>query len=118
MRSDGKARIPLIWRVYPSVQSGGVACGSNSDVYNGTLTWNYLLDKNDSNWASSNTTGQEYSVVCYGKYSEWAWLSQVPPGSGNRGLTNNKMYIYLGSLLQNASAGDYSTTIYLDITHE
>ncbi|MDD3905131.1 MAG: glucoamylase family protein, partial [Candidatus Omnitrophica bacterium] len=119
MRSDGKARLPLLWRVYPAVQPSGVVCATSSDVYSGSaLTWNYLLDKNDTNWASSNTTGAEYSVVCYGKYNEWAWLSQVPPGSGNRGTVNDKMYIYLGSILAGASAGDYSAAIYLDITHE
>jgi hypothetical protein len=82
------------------------------------MTWNYLKDRNDSDWASSNPTGGEYSVVAFGKKNEWAWLSKVPPGSGDRKPINKTFYIYLGGEFGSAGAGDYSAKIYFDITHE
>jgi len=113
MSSDGRSRVPLVWRVYEVVKSGGVACRTNSDVHSGsTMTWNYLKDKNDSDWATANQPGQEYSVVAFGRLEEWAYIAPVPPGLGDRHPSNNTFYLYLGGEFGAASPGDYSAKIY------
>ena len=118
MRSDGHTRIPLIWRVYPTTQPGGVPCSTSSDVITGgNMTWNYIKDKNDSDWTTANLPGQEYSVICYGS-STWAHLASVPPGSGTRDPVNSTFYVYIGGEFKAVSAGDYSAIIYFDLTHE
>jgi hypothetical protein len=118
MRSDGKARIALLWRAYTDVQAGGVACRTTSDVYSGaTMTWNYIKDRNDSDWVSSNPPGSEYSVAAFGRKNEWAYIAPVPPGLGSRSPSSNTFYLYLGADVGSASPGDYSTRIYIDITH-
>ena len=116
--SNGRNRIPVLWRVYPDVQQGGVACSTRSDVYNGdSLTWSYLKDRNDIDWYAANQKGAEYSVVCYGG-DTWAHLSVVPPGSGERDPVDATFRVYVGGIFKDASVGDYATTAYFDITHE
>ncbi|MDD5423546.1 MAG: hypothetical protein PHT32_09065, partial [Candidatus Omnitrophica bacterium] len=118
MSSNGRNRVPLLWRVYPSVQSGVVPCSSESDVYSGaTMTWNFIKDKNDDDWTSANQPGAEYSVTAYGT-TEWAHLAAVPPGLGDRDPVNSTFIIYLGGVFKNAAAADYSAAIYFDLTHE
>ncbi|MBL7156758.1 MAG: hypothetical protein ISS92_01205, partial [Candidatus Omnitrophica bacterium] len=118
MTADGRHRVPLLWRVYPDVQAGGVPCRNHSDIYSGSnLTWNYVKDKNDGDWDSANQTGQEYSVTCYGSYT-WAHLAAVPPGLGERDPVDSTYRVYLGGVFKNASAGEYSASIYFDLTHE
>ncbi|MDD5173757.1 MAG: hypothetical protein PHV48_02890, partial [Candidatus Omnitrophica bacterium] len=119
MSSDGRSRVALIWRVYNAVQTGGVACRTTPDVYNGAnMTWNYVKDRNDSDWSTSNPVGAEYSVVAFGKKNDWAWIAPVPPGLGNRSPSSNTFYVYLGGEFGSAGPGDYSARIYFDITHE
>lgn len=119
MSSDGRSRVALVWRVYNAVQQGGIACRTTSDVYSGAnMTWNYLKDRNDSDWLASNPTGVEYSVAAFGRKNEWAYIAPVPPGLGNRNPVNNTFYVYLGGGLGSANPGDYSARIYFDITHE
>jgi hypothetical protein len=119
MSSNGRNRVPLLWRVYPSVQAGGVPCRTTADVYNGsTLTWNYVKDKNDSDWASANQPGAEYSVVAFGRSNEWAHLAEVPPGSGTRDPIDSTFRIYLGGIFKDAPVAGYSAKIYFDLTQE
>ncbi|MFA5500699.1 MAG: glucoamylase family protein, partial [Candidatus Omnitrophota bacterium] len=118
MRSDGRSRIPLIYRLYPTIQAGGVPCSTEADVYTGgNMTWNYIKDKNDSDWATANAPGQEYSVICYGG-DTWAHLANVPPSAGTRDPVNSTFLVYIGGEFKTVGAGDYSTTIYFDLTHE
>ncbi|MFA4981577.1 MAG: glucoamylase family protein [Candidatus Omnitrophota bacterium] len=118
MSSDGRNRVPLIWRVYPDVQAGGVPCGSESDVYSGgSMTWNFIKDKNDSDWTSANQPGSEYSVTAYGT-SEWAHVAAVPPGLGDRDPIDSTFRIYLGGIFKDAAAAEYSAAIYFDLTNE
>ena len=114
----GKHRIPLLWRVYPSAQTGGVPCSVRSDVYNGAnMTWNYVKDKNDSDWNLANTPGAEYSVICYGSYT-WAHLANVPPSPNDRDPVSSTFYVYTGGVFEKCIAGEYSTMVYFDLTHE
>lgn len=125
MSSDGRHRIPLLWRVYPDVQEDGVPCRVDSDVYydppdpeTGKLSWNYVKDKNDADWASANQPNEEYSVICFGRYNEWAHIAGVPPGLGDRDPSNSTFRVYLGGIFEVASPGEYSTAICFDLTHE
>jgi hypothetical protein len=119
MSSDGRSRVALIWRIYPAVQPGGVACRTTPDVYNGSnMTWNYIKDRNDSDWVTANPAGAEYSVTAFGRKNEWAYIAPVPPGLGNRTPAGNTFYVYLGGEFGSANPGDYSARIYFDITHE
>jgi hypothetical protein len=118
MRSDGRSRIPLIYRVYPGVQQGGIPCSTEADVKTGgNMTWNYIKDKNDSDWAAANPAGSEYSVICYGS-SNWAHLADVPPGAGTRDPVDSTFNVYIGGAFKGSNAGTYATTVYFDLTHE
>ncbi|MDP3790726.1 MAG: FG-GAP-like repeat-containing protein [Candidatus Omnitrophota bacterium] len=119
MSSDGRSRIALMWRIYPTIQQGGITCRVTSDVYSDAkMTWNYIKDRNDSDWAAANPAGAEYSVAAFGRKNEWAYIAPVPPGLGDRNPVNNTFYVYLGGEFGSANPGDYSARIYFDITHE
>lgn len=143
----GWARVPIAWRVYPDVQNSGsgIPCFEYSDMYNDIdnddlpdegedMTWRYLKDRNDQDlpetpgndesWAGSGEypvicAGTSFSVPGYPQFGPYAYLADCPPGSGTRNVwSTKKFYMYIGGMYAGAGAGTYSTTIYLDLTHE
>jgi len=116
--SDGKQRVPLMWRVYDDVQPGGV-------VFSTTTDWAWLKDKgdqdipntpNDESWAKAFS--DSYVNICYGGvgYTNLSPYPNTNPSPDVRHATS-PIYVYLGGLFGSAGTGDYSTIISFDLYH-
>lgn len=115
--TDGKQKVPLLWRVYDNVQTGGVP-------FNTTDDWAWLKDKGDLD--DSNTTQYDeswvgafsggYVNICYGGPG-YANLSPYPNAPPDVRPGSSPIHVYLGGLFGTAGAGEYSTIISFDLYH-
>ncbi|MBN1898245.1 MAG: hypothetical protein JW827_05680 [Spirochaetes bacterium] len=101
-------RIPVLYRVYDSLQSGGVACSNTDD-------WGSVMDRQDSEWYPGNTN---YAIIS-GLNSDG--ILAPYPVSGRTLSTNDPLYIYFvcdcRQAVSNAMGGTYGGIIHFDMNY-
>jgi len=115
--SDGKQRVPLMWRVYDNIQAGGVAFSTTTD-------WAWLKDKGDlddpntSQYDESWAGAGSYVNICYGGvgYTNLSPYPNTNPPPDVRSASS-PIYVYLGGLFGSGGNGEYSTIISFDLYH-
>jgi hypothetical protein len=104
MNTAKNDRVVMVHAVYDTTQPG------ITDPPNPIVDpWVYIIDKNDSNWASQ--LNNNYPRIVYGFQNGDDFLSR------NGSTCNAPVIVYLGGLFGGKAPGTYTTTIYLDLYH-
>lgn len=104
MNSLKNDRVIMVHAVYDTTQPG---IGNPPEPI--ADPWVYIIDKNDSNWATQ--LNNNYPRIVYGFSNGESFLSR----NGTR--CYSPVIVYLGGLFANKPSGTYTTSIYLDLYH-
>lgn len=103
--ADNSSRVPLLWRVYDSVQNPGIGipCTNSED-------WGFVKDKNDADmngsWPGDGMQIEYRSVVTSNGLGDF-------PSPGRSGTS--PVYLYFGADFSGVPSQSYSTQIVIEV---